>query len=106
MKKLLLILISLLALTASAEVVFDNTTEYDGHGAPGFSYPAPKTISDLTSLIDYLIDPYPILPEWLPAMDMNGDDDINLDDVTWLEDYLMGNPTDPWWDDKQVQNNE
>lgn len=101
MKKIVLIITAMLALTASAEVVFDNTTEYDGHGAPGFSYPAPKTISDLTALIDYLIDPYPILPEWLPAMDMNGDDDITIEDVAWLTDYLFGNPTDPWWDDLQ-----
>lgn len=89
MKKLLLAVFAMLAITASADVVISDSIVYDGHGAPGFSYPAPKTIIDLTALIDYLLEPYPICEEWLPAMDMNGDNDITLNDVTWLIDYLL-----------------
>ena len=94
MKKILFTIASMLALTASADVVISDSIEYDGNGAPGFSYPAPKTVIDLTALIDYLIEPYPICEEWLPAMDMNGDDDITIEDVTWLIDYLLDKQQD------------
>lgn len=94
MKKLLLAVFAMLALTASADVVISDSIEYDGNGAPGFSYPAPKTVIDLTALIDYLLDPYPICEEWLPAMDMNLDGDITLEDVSWLVDYLLDKQQD------------
>ena len=94
MKKILFTIASMLALTASADVVISDSIKYDGNGAPGFSYPAPKTVIDLTALIDYLIEPYPICEEWLPAMDMNGDDDITIEDVTWLIDYLLDKQQD------------
>ena len=94
MKKLLLAVFAMLAITASADVVISDSIEYDGNGAPGFSYPEEKSVSDLTALIDYLIEPYPICEEWLPAMDMDLDGDINLNDVTWLVDYLLGKQQD------------
>lgn len=84
----------MLAVTASANVVINDSIKYDGNGAPGFSYPEEKSVSDLTALTDYLLNPYPICEEWLPAMDMNGDNDVTIEDVTWLIDYLLSKEQD------------
>ena len=93
MKKILLTIASMLALNASA-VTIDDSIVFDGTLPEGFSYPEEKSVSDLTALIDYLIEPYPICEEWLPAMDMNGDGDITIEDVTWLIDYLLDKQQD------------
>ena len=93
MKKILLTIASMLALNASA-VTIDDSIIFDGTLPDGFSYPEEKSVSDLTALTDYLLDPYPICEEWLPAMDMNGDDDITIEDVTWLIDYLLDKQQD------------
>ena len=93
MKKILLTITSMLAITSSA-VTIDDSIIFDGTLPEGFSYPEEKSVSDLTALIDYLIEPYPICEEWLPAMDMNGDGDITIEDVTWLIDYLLDKQQD------------
>ena len=93
MKKILLTIASMLALNASA-VTIDDSIVFDGTLPEGFSYPEEKSVSDLTALTDYLLEPYPICEEWLPAMDMNGDGDITIEDVTWLIDYLLDKQQD------------
>lgn len=93
MKKILLAIAMMLAISASA-VTIDDSIVFDGTLPEGFSYPEEKTVSDMAALIDYLLDPYPICEEWLPAMDMNGDDDITIEDVTWLVDYLLDKQQD------------
>jgi len=93
MKKILLTIAAMLAISASA-VTIDDSIIFDGTLPEGFSYPEEKSISDLTALTDYLLDPYPICEEWLVGMDMNGDDDITIEDVTWLIDYLLDKQQD------------
>jgi hypothetical protein len=100
MKKWIFVMMAMLAMSAAAEIEYDNTTPFDGTLPEGFNYPGERTISDMVALIDYLLDPYPIIPEWEPAMDMNLDGDINLQDVTWLQDYLLGDRHDDWWQEE------
>lgn len=101
MKKILVVIIlALFALSVDAQAQQGDTT-YVGGGLEGFSYPAPRTMMDLTSLMDYLLMPYPITDEQLVCIDMNGDDRIDLNDVVWLTDYLLGYKHDDWWDGQQ-----
>lgn len=98
MKKILVVIIlALFAISASSQAMQGDTT-YVGGGLEGFSYPAPRTMMDLTSLLDYLLAPYPLSEEQLVVVDMNLDDVVDINDVTWLTDYLLGNKHDDWWD--------